>query len=140
MNPLRPYFAVLLILLIMAPLLFRAGFIVNFQLNRAAISEKQCVNKKQPEKKCDGKCHLKKMLDTDVALEKDNSSEAPLYPQLPNCKELKESPLFLALGDAFFPQLSVMSISTVFFNLNNPIHSPPKGRNYVPSVFHPPLV
>jgi len=60
MKLLRPYFAVVLILLVMAPLLFKAGFIVYFTLNKTEIVEQYCVNKKAPEKKCDGKCHLKK--------------------------------------------------------------------------------
>lgn len=35
---------------------------MNFYSNRAAITEKYCVNKEQPEKKCHGKCHLEKQL------------------------------------------------------------------------------
>lgn len=138
MNPLRPYFAALLILLIMAPLLFRAGFIVNFQLNRAAISEKQCVNKKQPEKKCDGKCHLKKVVKSETLLERDNPEKCP---QLPDLKELKEFPIFFeALADLSFYLTELNLTALCLYNYSFSPYDLPNGRIYYPKVFHPPLV
>lgn len=43
--------------------------VVNFYSNRAEITQKYCVNKEKPEKKCHGKCHLEKQLNVTSASE-----------------------------------------------------------------------
>ena len=69
--------------------LFSASFIVlNYVVNQDYIIENFCVNKAEPELKCDGKCHLKKQIDEDT----ENHSENPQ-------ERTETAPLVLACND-----------------------------------------
>lgn len=67
LKSLQSYSALLLTLIFSTGLIYQTLTVVHFYSNRAAITEKFCVNKEQPEKKCHGKCHLEKQLNVSSA-------------------------------------------------------------------------
>ncbi|MBK6526570.1 MAG: hypothetical protein IPG07_14110 [Crocinitomicaceae bacterium] len=69
MKSLYSYSAILLTLIFSTGLIYQTLTVVNFYFNRAEITEKYCVNKEKPEKKCHGKCHLEKQLTVSTANE-----------------------------------------------------------------------
>lgn len=86
--------------------LYKGLVYTYYVCNKAYIIEQLCENKATPALKCDGKCHLKKVMNVKVA-----SSEDGQQPYLPLLEEVKSPPLFfqslkplLALAKrTFFP-------------------------------------
>ena len=69
------------ILIVLSFLAFnlKEGVLVSFyQLNKEYITKTYCVNKAKPELKCDGKCHLKKMLKKSKKTEQESFPEGTL--------------------------------------------------------------
>lgn len=58
----KAFFSYLLILLVLLQTFSREALVVDFTLNRAAITARYCVNKTRPQLHCDGKCYFAKQL------------------------------------------------------------------------------
>ena len=56
---------------------------VNYELNKKAITEQFCVNKKKPELKCNGKCHLAEQLTKSSPSPVEQPTEVNYLPQIP---------------------------------------------------------
>jgi len=56
------FIAIALILIISLPLMHKAIVITNYIVDYDYISQILCINKEEPEMKCNGKCHLTKEL------------------------------------------------------------------------------
>ena len=54
--------ALFLVVLVLLQTLGREVLVMNYQLNKARITELYCVNKARPQLHCNGKCHLAKQL------------------------------------------------------------------------------
>lgn len=70
-----------LIYMFMAALLVLNGMVYSviqgsYALNKAAIIENFCVNKSQPELKCDGKCYLAQQLKAEKEKQEQNSQHS----------------------------------------------------------------
>ena len=59
---LKAFFSYLLISLVLLQTFSREVLVVDFTLNRAAITARFCVNKARPQLHCDGKCYFAKQL------------------------------------------------------------------------------
>ncbi len=137
----RSYYAVSFILLLLAPLLFKAGFIFYFTVNKAEIVNQYCVNKKAPEKKCNGKCHLKKIIKTETFIETDSPSDSQNFPYQPNFNQLKESHLLFRVFHIFFDNNYASEfLSFQFSSVKYQSFNQLMGRVYSPTIFHPPTV
>lgn len=79
MKSLYSYSAILLTLIFSTGLIYQTLTVVNFYFNRAEITEKYCVNKEKPEKKCHGKCHLEKQLTVSTS-SKSSEARATIQP------------------------------------------------------------
>jgi len=62
---------------------------LSYKMNYDYISQVLCVNKSQPEKKCNGKCHLKKTLESEFDKGKTSNSGSS------NNVTVEFSPLFI---------------------------------------------
>ena len=60
----------------------------HYTLNKNQITATYCENKAKPQLKCDGKCHLRKMLDVSETVQTDSSSELPPAPNLADLKPI----------------------------------------------------
>ena len=103
--------------------LFSASFLVlNYAVNQDYIIENFCVNKAEPELKCDGKCHLKKQIEEDTEHHGENPQErTETVPLVLACNDIieltpktknsinqgdsryNESPYFAPLAGVFHP-------------------------------------
>jgi len=81
--------AILWILLITVQSFYQGLIYTYYVLNKDYIVAELCENKAKPALKCDGKCHLKKVLQVSKEL---NSSEQ--QPFLPSLEEIKPPILF----------------------------------------------
>ena len=98
-----------------------------FWVNQAEITELFCINKKKPELECNGKCHLKKTLETE-------SGDFSGFPGLPSFEErfdIQALPVVEALND----QTSLPSTEVLPWHYQF-------DYDFSPSVFvfHPPKV
>jgi hypothetical protein len=62
--------ALFLVALLLLQTLGREVLVVDYQLNKARITELYCVNKARPQLQCNGKCHLARQLRKAEATEK----------------------------------------------------------------------
>ena len=56
------HLAILLLILVCSPVLFKAGLLAWFAGNQPEITAKHCINRSRPKMKCQGKCYLAKHL------------------------------------------------------------------------------
>jgi hypothetical protein len=121
----KPFFAYLLMALVLLQTFSRELLVVNFTLNRATITARFCVNKARPALHCDGKCYFAKKLKQ----QEERESKAP--------SPLKER---LEMLPAMFSGWQAPVVARV----------PQAARRYAPfvpghyaallgAVFHPPL-
>lgn len=102
-----------------------AAVIGSYLLNKEYIAKYLCENKAKPAMKCNGKCHLKKML------QKQEEKQQPFsYPVL---KEIKE--VNIVSIDSFLPALDRKIIAEI----NTPLVEF-YSRPFLISVFHPPSI
>ncbi len=98
---------------------------VHFLYNRADIVETLCVNRDKPERKCEGKCFLKKQIEED-------HKEDAVIPNL--LKEFSSNIVFLPTNNTSF--------TSVLFYVNNKqliVYTDDEhSYNYSKDVFHPP--
>jgi hypothetical protein len=76
LKSIQSHIAILLTLVLSAGLIYQTLTVLNFYSNRAEITEKYCVNKEKPEKKCHGKCHLEKQLNVSAASNQPEEKES----------------------------------------------------------------
>lgn len=81
--------AILWVLLISVQASYQGLIYAYYIANKDYIKSQLCENKGEPELKCDGKCHLKKVLSVS---KKKNTSEP--QPFLPSLEEIKTPVLF----------------------------------------------
>lgn len=106
----------------------KMGVIVWYQANIDYISEVLCINKEVPEKKCNGKCYLKKQLN-----KVDNSTNDDQ--QTPSKKSENNLPEFIAI--------EYFSINESIYSLvieHNAAYSNTYQYNHTNTLFHPPPV
>jgi hypothetical protein len=125
--PVKRFLAFFLTALMLLQTLGQEVLVVNYQLNKARITELYCINKARPQLKCNGKCHLAKQL------RKTNGSDkkAPVegmakvkYEVLPTAALVLAVPQHWPLPARHFPALWVAGCAT--------------GTGL--GVFHPPLL
>jgi len=58
----KKIFSILTTLVLLMPQLINMVIIIDFNINQDYIAKVLCINKDQPEMKCNGKCHLTKEL------------------------------------------------------------------------------
>lgn len=124
----RPFIALLLIELLLAPMLIRLGVAVAFFSNQAAIAEEYCVNKDKPEMECNGKCHLQKML---------TGTEAPIEQSLPKVfKGKAEAEYVVSLLQPLTITLQLMkeSLSPTSFYMAKPLKAS-RAEHWHPPCF-----
>lgn len=103
----------------------KLGIVVYYQWNKKYISEVLCVNKNNPEKHCEGKCHLKKQLQKDEERQKNIPS---------GVKEVEEIVLFNPSTELHFNVFPTnQRVNFSFYQIGN--YSSPLF-----SFFHPPKV
>jgi hypothetical protein len=118
--------AVILLLVFTLQTFYTTAFTVWFYANRKAIAKELCINKNQPELKCEGKCFLNKQL---KETSQHQDEEAPL-----RIKQLLEGSLF--------------TVTTITHTLSAPavVRTHTSGitgtYSYDPckSIFHPPAI
>lgn len=66
MKLVRFFIAPLLLLVILSPSIYKAGFIAYFYSNQSLITELYCINKDKPALNCQAKCYLSKNLSQDT--------------------------------------------------------------------------
>ena len=100
---------------------------LDYAIRNDFIAENFCVNKDVPEKQCNGKCHLEKQLKKET--EDSNDTRIPPAPQVEE-KEFQEY-LIIELIYHGHSQPGLIAVSEYYGNYS---------FEYVPQVFHPPMV
>jgi len=99
---------------------------INYIIRKDFIVENLCINKEEPEKQCNGKCHLEKQVDKGVEGSGDNNMPPPPS----NEREELQECLITGQLDNDHSQKTLLPSS---FYLRN------YSFQYVPSIFHPPM-
>lgn len=105
----------------------REVLVMNYQLNKARITELYCVNKARPQLHCNGKCHLAKQLrkaDNDNKKAPAGSITKMKYEVLPSAALVLPAALRWRLSARRYPALAKARYAM--------------GRS--PGVFRPPLL
>jgi hypothetical protein len=96
--------------------------IAHYEMNKAEITQKYCVNKDKPQLHCCGKCLLKKKL-----AEQEEQQKSPAVPDIKNDIQLFGSPVSMHINN---DQNVVLNIASPYLHILQPgVHV---------SVFHPP--
>jgi len=133
--------SVFLLTLLSIPFYYKMGFLVYFTLNKEAIIKEFCVNKANTKLKCDGKCYLKKKLNPEQSLAKNDLADKEDKSLLPVIKEIKNLKLIYIIPSG------VTFSKTYFYNnkiaqtedLISHNYLSKKGRLHHNNIFHPPL-
>ncbi len=135
------YISVFLIILLSIPFSYKMGYLVYFTINKEAIIKEFCVNKANTKLKCDGKCHLKKQLNPEQNLIKNEQQKENDNSLLVLIKEIKNLQLLYILPYEESVQTTFLSnyIIEVPKALVNPNYKADKGRLHLKSIFHPPV-
>ena len=105
---------------------FKETVVVSFyQFNKQYITENYCINKEKPELKCDGKCHMKKML------KKSKESEQESFPE--GTLDFK----FSTYIKSYFSQKFSLSM-TSGNRLLTVYEEDLTGKTGINDIFHPP--
>jgi hypothetical protein len=102
-------------------------FFFTYQINKAQITKQFCVNKEEPELKCNGKCHLSKQLKKTA--QKSGNEE----PGTPALKEL--SPVHWLQSDPFSINWHLPTLELAYYSFTasatdgfpNHVFPPPKA-------------
>lgn len=116
------------LLLLVVQSLYQGLVYAYYVSNKAYIIEQLCENKAQPELKCDGKCHLRKVLQVEPAPE---SSEPTPY--LPSWEELKLPILFCQVPSS---DPSFLTFTTSYWVVNEALFDYRFDYRYEPSSHH----
>ena len=132
--------SVFLIILLSIPFLYKMGYLVYFTINKEAIIKEFCVNKANTKLKCDGKCHLKKQLNPEQNLSKNEQQKENDNSLLVLIKEIKHLQFLYILPFDKTVQTTFLSNYTIEVPkaLVNPNYKADKGRLHLKSIFHPP--
>jgi hypothetical protein len=95
---------------------------VHYQLNKAEITDKYCVNKDKPQMHCCGKCHLKKALAQD-----DEKQKSPAVPDIKNDIQLFGSPVTIHIYSNTDKGIKITTPYITGYSYNEPV-----------GIFHPP--
>lgn len=101
--------AILWILLISVQSLYQGLIYTYYVLNKDYIVAELCENKAKPELQCDGKCHLKKVLQ--VSKERKAPEQQPFFPSL---EEIKPPVLFYEQSAFHFLDTAVYCFGNLY--------------------------
>lgn len=96
------------VIIISVQSLYKGLVYTYYVCNKAYIIEQLCENKAKPELKCDGKCHLKKVMNVNAV-----STEDKHQPYLPSLEDIKIPSLFF---QDITPLLALRGRSTFLTN------------------------
>ena len=121
--------AILFVLIMIAQAMHQGLIYTYYALNKNYIATNLCENKDRVELKCDGKCHLGKILS--VGKKTDNK-----LPVAPNLEEIKVPLLFfqeVQIENIFSFKFNILQFSTPSFRYLFSYHFVPTT-----TIFHPP--
>lgn len=128
------FIAYILFLIITVQTLHQGLIYAYYVLNKNYIAQNLCENKEKPQLKCDGKCHLKTILQ--VVQEE---PAAPEQPSLPNLDQIKTPVLF-------FQEVKELAVTASFCYTTTKEEKSRFGYSFsyhyqsTSAIFHPPLV
>jgi len=99
---------------------------LEYMVRRGYIIENLCINKEEPEKHCNGKCHLEKQVEKEVS--GSDKEGVPLPPR--NDREEQQEYLLTGLSEYRPPPLREL-VETKYYRSYS--------FQFVPFVFHPPI-
>jgi hypothetical protein len=120
---LKALFAIVLVMLLLVQSFYHTMLVVNYALNRAEITREFCLNKSNPSRQCNGKCHLAKELKK--ADQADKKLPTPLKEKFEMLQICVAFPTFFFIK----PTVSTSDFHTY------------RNRKYLPpdfGIFHPP--
>jgi len=102
---------------------YNVGFLAYYELNIDYIVETYCVNKNEPELKCNGKCHLAKKLNIDTNNSKSSAINSIFEAFIPLYFQEYKTHDFLQLTGV--PIKKYWSYSNLYTSFNINVFSPP---------------
>lgn len=121
----RIVIAFILAWLLSVQIALQAGSVINYALNKEAITDLFCVNKDKPQMQCNGQCHLMKELkkaETPV----DNPSEDSKFPSFKLSEFIVDQ----------FPTIKLQTFTPLLDHQSKLISSQPIQVSF--GIFHPP--
>lgn len=104
--------------------------LVIYEVAKPIIIKKYCENKDKPELKCNGKCHMKKVLAEETKTNSNNPADIPPPPQI----KFNILTYFISTIDAIDFSLSDYQLITFFDEIN--FHP----NDTSSTIFRPPIV
>lgn len=115
---------VLLLLIISVQLVHRTGIAVRFNLNQAEIAQTLCVKKEVKGNTCQGKCHLKKMMQASEDADKKSPAREGRQWLMPLAMPVQSTFIFRPFANLdTFAALA----SSVALGVQLTVFRPPKG-------------
>ena len=124
-------FAVFTILCILAKDITAVSWEIWYVSNKAYVAKELCINKKKPQLRCNGKCHLAKQLQKLEEPEKPSPSRVPVNLKLKSVDWIALNSVFTIVNEAFFTEKSAAPRWPE--NTGSPV-------SLAKSVFHPPTI
>ncbi len=79
---------ILLVITMVVQTTYQGIIYVYYTINKEYIAANRCENKANPQLKCNGKCHLKNLIEVKTTAQTDDSSSLPTTPNLIDIKPL----------------------------------------------------
>ncbi len=119
--------AISLLLCMCFQCVLKLGIVAWYQANKTYVATVLCENKNQPQKKCNGKCYLRKQLNKTENNENHNNSQ-----------QKSQTPEWVD----FMPveNISITLHNYQESNTHHSIYTAPAGHHPLLSIFHPPPV
>ena len=85
----------------------RLGWVLYYHINKSRIVATLCENRDKPDMHCDGKCYLRKKLESAERVQTSKEQADGKMPPLPEpLRQLAQAPLFLPPAEAWFLHLA----------------------------------
>lgn len=128
----RIFVAILLFFTLSFHSVMKLSVIATFELNRADIIERYCVNKDKPKLSCNGNCYLQKQLDKlDQTQHQQDDKTVPVV-------KLNIEPSDIILYEAFGFDLHLYVIEKATSHYDK--YQEDENSRYIKGIFHPPRV
>lgn len=127
-RTLKTALSILLLSILISQPALKIGVIICWKINQKYIVENHCINRKQPEKHCDGKCYLSKQLQN--VEERDDAQQQLPFPKL---KYTDTEPYTLLKLNPDWPEKNPL-----YKSKKHVYRTPSMLTGYIRSLFHPP--
>ena len=117
-------FSILLISVILGYQILPTLIFIDFKVHQEFIANVLCINKEEPQKGCNGQCHLKKSIEKSTPTEKPEKQNQKTYRELTQITPSEAFPFYLTNNES---EIRLIKYQQTF-----------PRTIYLDGIFHPP--